>query len=64
MVVELKVKEGQGHPVFREEDLDRHGKDKKKVEMVPVNLKEEEDTQLQRAIDILKSWRVFKKKAA
>lgn len=64
VVVELKVKEGEGHPVFREEDIDRHGRDKKEVEMVPVNIKEEDDTQLQRAIEILKSWRVFKKKAA
>ncbi len=65
VVVELKAKEGQGHPVLREEDLERHGRQKdKKVEYVPVNVKEEEDTQLQRAIDILKSWRVFRNKAA
>ncbi len=64
VVVKLPVKEGEGHPVFREEDLARGGKKKKPTEFVPVQVKEEEDTQLQRAIDILKSWRVFKKKAA
>jgi len=65
VVVRLPVKKGEGHPVLREEDLETHGKIKKhKAELVPIKIKPEEDTQLQRAIDILKSWRVFRKKAA
>ncbi len=67
IVVKLKVKEGEGHPAIREEDLMRHfgeepekDKTKKERELVPLKISEEEDTQLQRAIDLLKSWRVFK----
>ncbi len=67
IVVKLKVKEGEGHPAIREEDLMRHfgegqekDKTKKERELVPLKISEEDDTQLQRAIDLLKSWRVFK----
>jgi carboxyl-terminal processing protease len=68
IIVELKRKEGaKGHPVFREKDLENHIENetdkkestKESVEMA-VEVSEEEDAQLQRAIDILKSWRVFK----
>lgn len=67
---------GKAHPVIREEDLERHIKNNKDViqqdiiheeeqpkepeEMVPVEVEEKEDTQLQRAIDLLKTWRIFK----
>ncbi|GBE02607.1 carboxy-terminal processing protease CtpB precursor [bacterium BMS3Bbin06] len=74
--VKLVVKNGKGHPVLREKDLSRHleneqapengkettketTKDKKK-EIVPLTIDEKDDTQLQRSIDLLKSWRIFK----
>ncbi len=61
--VKLPVKEGKGHPVIREEDLEKKGTiEKKERELVPIEIKEEEDTQLQRAIDLLKSWRVFRQR--
>ncbi len=71
--VKIKPKNGKGHPVIREKDLQRHLKneqapdvDKKKdheeKEIVPIKIDEKEDIQLQRAIDLLKSWRVFKEK--
>jgi carboxyl-terminal processing protease len=28
--------------------------------MIPIELDEKEDTQLQRAVDLLKTWKVFK----
>ncbi len=64
------------HPVVREKDLEKHlendqtkdtvpekGIDKEKeegVEEVPVEVLEEEDIQLQRAIDLLKTWKILK----
>ena len=72
IVVELKPKDGKGHIAIREKDLERHlpneqapevdNKKEKKKEIVPVKVDESEDTQLQRAIDLLKSWRIFKAK--
>lgn len=70
IIVELPAKEGvKRHPALREKDLEKHienetikedtDKEKEIVE-VPVEVSEEDDTQLRRAIDILKSWRVFK----
>ncbi|GAB4534554.1 MAG: S41 family peptidase [Thermodesulfovibrionia bacterium] len=70
IIVELKAKDGaKRHPVVREKDLEKHienkmikdteKKDEEQTE-APVEVSEEDDTQLQRAIDILKSWRVFK----
>jgi carboxyl-terminal processing protease len=75
IIVELKTTNGaKTHPVFREKDLDKHLKndtteeekesDKSKdpeLKEVPSNVSEDEDNQLQRAIDLLKGWRVFKK---
>jgi len=69
IVIKLETKEGvKEHPVIREMDLERHLKNDQREkrpeephEMVPIEVKEEEDTQLQRAIDLLKTWRVFKK---
>jgi carboxyl-terminal processing protease len=64
--------EAEGHksfPVIREKDLKNHldaapgEKEDGKHEEIDINmanLKEEDDTQLQRAIDILKTWSVFK----
>ena len=75
--VKLVVKNGKGHPILREKDLERHleneqlkgkkqkeQKEEKKPVIVPLKIDEKEDVQLQRAIDVLKSWRVFKKKVA
>ncbi len=71
IIVEPVIKkEIATHPVIREQDLERHlennqvgdkDKDKdKETEEVPVKVSKEDDIQLQRAIDLLKTWRVFK----
>ncbi|MBI5188210.1 MAG: S41 family peptidase [Nitrospirae bacterium] len=68
IIVRLEAKNGKKeHPVIREKDLERHLKNeqmeekpKEPEEMVPVVVEEKEDIQLQRAIDLLKTWRVFK----
>ncbi len=70
MKLESKEK-GKAHPVIREEDLERHLRNNQDIiqeeeepkepeEMVPVEVEEKEDAQLQRAIDLLKTWRIFK----
>jgi carboxyl-terminal processing protease len=70
IVVKPEVKEGEkGHPAIREKDLDRHLKNgeieieekpKEPEDIVPIEIEEKDDIQLQRAIDLLKTWRVFK----
>jgi carboxyl-terminal processing protease len=68
IVVKLEAKDGEKeHPVLRERDLARHlqneqtGKTKpEEVETVPLEVGEKDDVQLQRAVDILKTWNVFK----
>lgn len=47
----------------KKEKITDEGKDETKevIEEAPSKLSEEEDTQLQRAVDLLKSWKVFKK---
>jgi carboxyl-terminal processing protease len=68
IVVKLEAKKGEKeHPVLREVDLARHlqneqtGKTKpEEVETVPLEVGEKDDVQLQRAVDILKTWNVFK----
>ena len=40
---------------------DKAGDEKKDIAKVPSKVDEEDDSQLQRAIDLLKSWRIFKK---
>ena len=60
------LKEKEQHPVIiKEKDLPRHLEDKQKEEQkemaVPEEKTEKEDIQLQKAIDLLKSWKVFKK---
>ena len=68
IVVKLDIKEkGKEHPVIREKDLEGHlensqGQEvpKEPEEMAPIEVQEKEDTQLQRAIDLLKTWKVFK----
>ena len=67
--VKIKAKNGQAHPVIREKDLERHlgneqkpeeKNEEKKKELAPITVDEKDDVQLKRAIDLLKSWRVFK----
>ncbi|HDH06139.1 MAG TPA: S41 family peptidase [Nitrospirae bacterium] len=73
IIVKLKTKDGaKTHPVFREKDLEKHLKNDvskeeedqeikdKEISEVPVKVPEEEDNQLQRAIDLLKGWRILK----
>jgi carboxyl-terminal processing protease len=66
--VKLKATEGNGHVFLREKDLKGHldneqvgEKTKEKVkEKVPLKVEEEDDLQLQRAIELLKLWDKFK----
>ncbi len=69
ILVKAEVKNGEkGRPVIREKDLERHLKNGEETEdkptepeeMIPIEMDEKDDTQLQRAIDLLKTWRVFK----
>jgi carboxyl-terminal processing protease len=77
ITVKLEPQKGLAeHPVIREKDLDRHlqndqGKDadieekekKKRNETAFFGkIEEKDDTQLQRAIDLLKTWTIFKQK--
>lgn len=67
IVVKLEAKDGKEHPVIREKDLERHLKNEQlkeepqEKETAPLEVEEKDDTQLQRAIDILKAWKVFEK---
>jgi len=66
--VRLKVKDGNGHVVLREKDLkgrlDNEQVDEEKVktgkEKVPLKVREEDDDQLKRAVELLKLWNRFK----
>jgi len=68
ILVKPELKNGsKGHPAIREKDLEKHLKNEETEdktaepdEMVPVEIEEKDDLQLQRAIDILKTWKVFK----
>jgi carboxyl-terminal processing protease len=69
IVVKTEMKNGEkGRPVIREKDLERHLKNGEDIEdkptepeeVVPIEMDEKDDTQLQRAIDLLKTWKVFK----
>lgn len=68
IVSKIEVKDGaKEHQVVREKDLERHLKNDKEPEKtqpehetVPVEVSEKDDIQLQRAIDLLKTWKVFK----
>jgi carboxyl-terminal processing protease len=68
IVAKLKIDEEKGHTVVREKDLkgrleneQEDIKDQDEKEISSMELKEEDDTQLQRAIDILKTWDIMKK---
>ena len=76
IVVKLAPADGQvNHTVIREKDLERHLKNdtlkednEEKETTAPFEVEEKDDSQLQRAIDTLKTWKVFEnmlqKKAA
>lgn len=67
IVVKLEPKEGKEIPVVRERDLERHLKNEKHEpvqkekndEKAVYEVEEKDDTQLLRAIDILKTWKVI-----
>lgn len=72
IIVKLEAKDGKNsHPVIREKDLERHLKNEKTddalkedadtKETAPTEVEEKDDVQLQRAIDTLKTWKVFEK---
>ncbi len=67
IVVKLEAKNGEKeHPVVREKDLERHLRNEQsemkeeEKETAPMEVDEKDDIQLQRAVDILKTWNVFK----
>jgi len=53
-------------PVIREKDLEKHLKNgeqegkEEEEETMPVEIDEKDDVQLQKAIDLLKTWKIFK----
>jgi carboxyl-terminal processing protease len=63
--LETKDKATKEHPVIREKDLERHLKNEQtpdeqaEKETSPLEVDEKDDNQLQRAIDVIKTWRVF-----
>ena len=67
IVVKPELKEGEkSRPVIREKDLEGHLKNSageeipvEPEEVIPVEVEEKDDVQLQRAIDLLKAWKVF-----
>lgn len=68
IVVKLEAKNGkEQHQVIREKDLEGHLKNEQQKEgpeekeMAPLEVDEKDDNQLQRAIDTLKTWKVFEK---
>ncbi len=67
IIVKIEAKNGvKEHPIIREKDLERHLKNEQsdikagEQETMPVEVDEKDDVQLQRAVDILKTWNVFK----
>ncbi|MEW6584022.1 MAG: S41 family peptidase [Nitrospirota bacterium] len=68
IAVQMQVKNGEkGRPVIREKDLEGHLRNgqmedqpEESEETIPVEIDEKDDIQLQRAIDLLKTWKVFK----
>ncbi|MBI5212600.1 MAG: S41 family peptidase [Nitrospirae bacterium] len=68
IVVKLEAKNGkEQHRVVREKDLEGHLKNEQQKEspeekeVAPMEVEEKDDLQLQRAIDTLKTWKVFEK---
>lgn len=67
IIVKLEAKNGKAHRIVREKDLEGHLKNEQQEEApeeketAPVEVDEKEDIQLQRAIDTIKTWKVFEK---
>jgi carboxyl-terminal processing protease len=67
ITVKLEAKDGKQHRIIRERDIERHLKNEQQEELpeeketAPLEVDEKDDLQLQRAIDTLKTWRVFEK---
>lgn len=65
IVVKLEAKTpDKERPVLREKDIQRHLQEKTDempLERAPVEVEEKDDLQLQRAIELLKTWDIFKK---
>ncbi|WP_420264383.1 S41 family peptidase [Candidatus Magnetominusculus dajiuhuensis] len=68
IVVKQKADKSKERPVMREKDLKGHleneqaeEKDPEEAEAAPLEVDEKDDVQLQRAVDILKTWDVMKK---
>ncbi|MBF0554337.1 MAG: S41 family peptidase [Nitrospirae bacterium] len=68
IVVKQKADKSKERPVMREKDLKGHleneqaeGQDSEETEAAPIEVDEKDDVQLQRAVDILKTWDVMKK---
>jgi carboxyl-terminal processing protease len=67
IIVKLEAKNGKAHRVVRERDLEGHLKNEQQEETpeeketAPVEVDEKDDLQLQRAIDTIKTWKVFEK---
>ncbi|HIJ59658.1 MAG TPA: S41 family peptidase [Nitrospirae bacterium] len=65
--LESKEKDSKEHKVIREKDLEKHLKneqipeEKSDKETALFEVDEKDDNQLQRAIDVIKTWRVFSK---
>lgn len=71
---DTKTGNGMNHPVIREKDLENHLESENDIEgesetdeteekaetEAPVTVTDETDIQLQRAVDILKTWKIFK----
>jgi carboxyl-terminal processing protease len=68
IVSKIEAKDGvKEHAVVREKDLERHlrndkeeEKKQEEQETAPLEVSEKDDIQLQRAVDLLKTWKVFK----
>ncbi len=64
IIVKLEAKPGEKErPVLREKDIEKHLKEKRDEEpqeTAPLEVDEKDDVQLQRAIELLKTWSVFK----
>ena len=73
IIVKLKTKDGtKTHPILREKDLDKHlendvnkedeekKSEEKEVTEVPLKIDEDDDNQLQRAVDLIKGLRILK----
>ncbi len=69
IIVKIEPKDGKDHTVIREKNLDRHLKNEQQrdqapeeeLERMPFEVEEKDDTQLQRGIETLKTWKIFEK---